>query len=173
MQRLILQHARHHLTQLVKAKVQVSDLDMTQHLGLHDTLEGTFANHAFWERSTAPARRGFRHWVLSAIQVFGMVRGKRYVLFQSDADKDSYLLFGMGVTETEEGADAPFELVPYIKPFTRKSGYLLEIRSRAVGDSQEYHRELRHYVLPYLFAFDAIRNFQISEELLTFFKSDY
>jgi len=64
-------------------------------------------------------------------------------------------------------------MVPYIKPFTKKGTYLLEIRQRELSDPDQYAHELRHYVLPFLFAFDSMPNFHLSKELITFFTSNY
>ncbi len=64
-------------------------------------------------------------------------------------------------------------MVPYIKPFTLKGGYLLEVRKQEIGDPDQYHHELRHYLLPFLFAFDKIPNFNVNVETITFFTTSY
>lgn len=171
-QQLVVEHQRHQMTELLKSKITASDVDMMEHLGLHDTLEGSFADEDFWLAANALAREGFRELILSIIRSFGMMKGKRYAFFQSQEDPDSYLLFGVGIGDLGEG-DEDIEMIPYIKPFTRKGGYLLEIRKRDLGDPDQYYYELRHYVLPFLFAFDGIQNFQVKKELMSFFTSNY
>jgi hypothetical protein len=42
-----------------------------------------------------------------------------------------------------------------------------------LGEAKEYHTELRHYVLPFLFAFDGMKEFRINSDLLAFFTSNY
>ncbi len=161
------------MTHLLKTKIVVSDVDMTEHLGLHDTLECTFAEESFWTGANTGVRNGFRAWILGAIQAFGMLKGQRYAFFQSKDDQDQYLLFGVGIKDFSDMDETPLEMVPYIKPFTRKGGYLLEIRKREIGDPEEYHHELRHYVLPFLFAFDQMNNFALNKDLISFFTSHY
>ena len=102
-----------------------------------------------------------------------MLKGRRYAFFQSKRDSDQYLLFGVGVTDLPDAKGLPLVMVPYVKPFTRKGGYLLEIRQREINDPEQYHHELRHYVLPFLFGFDQVPNFEVSTELITFFTSSY
>lgn len=172
-QRMIMEHQRHHMTQLVKAKISLSDLDMTDHLGMHDTLESTFKNEEFWRGANAAARRGFTQWILGAVQVFGLPKGRRYAFFQALEHKDIYLLFGMGMADFPASLDTPIEMRPYMKPFTRKAGYLLEIRARELRNPEEYKQELRHYVLPFLFAFDGMKNFKLIPELVSFFAGKY
>lgn len=172
-QRMILEHQRHQMTQLLKTKIQLVDLDMTEHLGVHDTLEGEFKDTGFWRTANQNARAGFRQWVLSAVQAFGMLKGQRYAFFQSEDDRDQYLLFGLGVSALPTAPDQPIRMVPYIKPFTRKVGYLLEIRKRELTNQEEYHHELLHYVMPFLFAFDQMKDFKLSKDLLQFFNSRY
>ena len=171
-QQLVVEHQRHQMTQLLKTKITVSDVDMTEHLGLHDTLEGGCSDQDFWSDANVRAKEGFRELVLTVIRSFGMLKGKRYSFFQSEDDKDQYLLFGVGIGDLGE-EDEPIEMIPYIKPFTRKGGYLLEVRKRDIGDPDQYYYELRHYVLPFLFAFDQIQNFNVSKDLITFFTSNY
>ena len=91
---------------------------------------------------------------------------------QRKTDDSQLLLFGMGVDTLGEDA-ASLTLVPYLKPFTRKSGYLLEIRRRDLGTDEEYHQQLRHAVMPFLYAFDQMRDFKVSRELVSFFTSAY
>jgi hypothetical protein len=172
-QRMILEHQRHQATQLLKTKIQLLDQDMTEHLGLHDTLEGEFKDSGFWKAANPNVRTGFRQWVLGAVQAFGMLKGQRYAFFQSEDDQDQYLLFGLGVASLPATPDEPIRMVPYVKPFTRKVGYLLEIRKRELSNQEEYHHELLHYVMPFLFAFDQMKDFKISKELLQYFNSRY
>lgn len=182
-QELIVETQRYQLTQLIKSEIVMSGMDMNQYLGLHDTLEATFQESDFWERSNEAARNGFKNWILVVIQAFGMIKGKRYVLFQRKEEKDQMLLFGLGFPSTSDSesgeadedmeADNSLALVPYIKPFTRKSGYLLEIRKRDLGDVEEYHQALRHALMPFLFAFDGMNEFELSSDLMSFFTSTY
>lgn len=173
-QQLVVEHQRHQMTQLLKTKIIASDVNMTEHLGLHDTLECGFSDKDFWNSANDRAQEGFRQWILAIIRTFGMLKGKRYSFFQSEEDKDQYLLFGVGIADLEEeDGEGVLEMVPYVKPFTRKGGYLLEVRKREIGDPEQYYYELRHYVLPFLFAFDQIQNFNVSKELITFFTSSY
>ncbi len=172
-QKLIQEHQRHQMSQLVKYKVALSDTDMTEHLGVHDTLECEFADSTFWEPASAPVRQGFKQWILGAVQAFGMLKGQRYACFQSQTDKDQFLLFGLGVSSLPKAIGQPMVMVPYLKPFTRKATYLLEIRRRDIVEPQVYHHELIHYVLPFLYAFDQMKDFKISKELLTFFNNRY
>ena len=101
------------------------------------------------------------------------MKGKRYAFFQSQDDQNQYLLFGLGLKEISGADESPIEMVPYAKPFTRKGGYLLEIRQREISDPEQYHHELRHYALPFLFGFDQVPNFNVNKELITFFTSNY
>ncbi|MCZ6556564.1 MAG: hypothetical protein O7A69_02155 [SAR324 cluster bacterium] len=172
-QQLVVEHQRHQMTHLLKSKITLNSSDMTEYLGLHDTLEGRFTEDDFWNNSSDAARSGFRQLVLTVIQSFGVLKGQRYAFFQSDEDKDSYLLFGVGIADMGGNDDGTVELVPYMKPFTRKSGFLLEIRKRDLGDPDQYYHELRHYVLPFLFAFDHIQNFNVDKGLISFFTSNY
>lgn len=172
-QQMVVEHQRHQMTHLLKSKITLSDVDMTDHLGLHDTLEGGFVEEEFWESANEAVRRGFTQLVLSVIRSFGVLKGQRYAFFQSNEDEEQYLLFGVGIAELDGSDDGAIEMVPYMKPFTRKSGYLLEIRKRELGDPDQYFHELRHYVLPFLFAFDQIQNFAVSKDLMTFFTSGY
>src|SRR5579862_9182305 len=91
-QKLILEHQRHQVSQLVKYKVALSDMDMAEHLGVHDTLECEFTDSAFWGPATEAVRQGFKQWILGAVQAFGMLKGVRYACFQSQTDKDQFLL---------------------------------------------------------------------------------
>ena len=171
-QQLVVEHQRHQMTQLLKTKIVPNETDMTEHLGLHDTLECGFGNKEFWTGANQGAKTGFRQWILAVIQSFGMLKGQRYAFFQAKDADEQYLLFGVGVSELP-GSDQTLSMVPYLKPFTRKAGYLLEIRKRELGDPDQYHHELRHYVLPFLFAFDQMQNFSLNKELISFFTSNY
>jgi hypothetical protein len=172
-QRLIVEHQRHQMTQLLKTQIKLSTLDMAQHLDPHDTLESEFTDKEFWKGANSAARNGFRDWVLSAVQAFGMLKGQRFALFENEKDPGQLMLFGIGVGGFGEDRDKLLKMVPFAKPFTRKSGYLLEIRRRELADIREYHTELRHYVLPFLFAFDGMKEFRINSDLLQFFTSNY
>ncbi len=172
-QRLIQEHQRHQLTQLLKGKVKAVDIDMTEHLGLHDTLEGAFRDKDFWSSANAAAKTGFLKWVVDVVQAFGMLKGQRHAFFQSEDHDEMYLLFGLGISHLPESSDEPIQMLPYLKPFTRKGTYLLEIRKRDIGDADEYYRELRHYTLPFLFAFDQMKKFELRKELVSFFTSGY
>jgi len=172
-QKLILEHQRHQISQLVKQKVVLCDTDMTEHLGVHDTLECEFRETAFWKDAHEAVRQGFRQWILGAVQAFGMLKGMRYATFQSQTDKDQFLLFGLGVSALPQAGGKPLVMVPYMKPFTRKANYLLEVRKRDMGDTQAYYHELVHYVLPFLYAFDQMKEFKIGKELLIFFNTRY
>jgi hypothetical protein len=172
-QKLIVEHQRHQLSQLVKYKIALSDMDMTEHLGVHDTLECEFQDPEFWKEASEAVRQGFRHWILGAVQAFGMLKGQRYACFQSQTDKDQFLLFGVGVSALPKEPGQPMVMVPYVKPFTRKANYLLEVRKREIGDAQSYHHELVHYVIPFLYAFDQMKDFRIAKELLVFFNTRY
>jgi hypothetical protein len=172
-QKLIVEHQRHQLSQLVKHKIAMSDMDMTEHLGVHDTLECEFQDPVFWKDAPEAVRQGFKHWILGTVQAFGMLKGLRYACFQSQTDKDQFLLFGVGVSSLPKDPGQPMVMVPYLKPFTRKANYLLEVRKRDIGDAQSYHHELVHYVLPFLYAFDQMKDFKIAKELLVFFNTRY
>lgn len=172
LQQLVATTQRHQLTQLLKAEVALPEMDMSEHLGLHDTLEGKFHDEVFWDRANQGTKNGFRHWILGVIQSFGIPRGRRYVMAQRKTDDSQLLLFGMGVDTFGEDPGT-LTLVPYLKPFTRKSGYLLEIRRRDLGTDEEYHQQLRHAVMPFLYAFDQMRDFKVSRELVSFFTSAY
>jgi hypothetical protein len=172
-QELVIEHQRHQMVQLLKTEITLSETDMSERLGLHDTLECGFTNEVFWDSANISAKNGFRQFILTVIQSFGMLKGKRYALFQSKTDKDQFLLFGVGFGEIPEAREAPLEMIPYMKPFTQKGGYLLEVRKREIGDPDQYHHELRHYVLPFLFAFDQIPNFNVNAETITFFTTNY
>jgi len=171
-QRMIQEHQRHQMTELLKTKIKPVDMDMTENLGLHDTLEGDFREDDFWKPANAAAKRGFNEWVFSVIQAFGMLKGNRYAFFQNEKSP-MFLLFGMAVPSVDAIKEDSIRLVPYIKPFTMKGSYLLEIRKREIGDVDEYNHELRHYVLPFLFAFDGMRDFSLNKELVSFFTSNY
>ena len=172
-QRLIQEHQRHQLTQLLKGKIRTVDLDMTEHLGLHDTLEGTFKAEEFWRSANAAAKTAFIKWIMDVVQAFGMLKGQRHIFFQSEDHEEHYVLFGLGLSHLPEASEEPIRMVPYLKPFTRKGTYLLEIRRRDIGDLEKYHHELRHYTLPFLFAFDQMKQFEIRKELVSFFTSGY
>jgi hypothetical protein len=172
-QKLIQEHHRHQISQLVKTKVTLVEMDMTEHLGLHDTLEAEFKDAEFWKNANTAAKTGFRHWVLSTVQAFGMLKGQRYTFFQNLGDKEQYLLFGLGVSSLPTNPAMPMLMIPYIKPFTRKANYLLEIRKREIGDAAAYYHELAHYVMPFLFAFDQMKEFKIAKDLLAFFNTRY
>jgi len=172
-QKLIVEHQRHQLSQLVKHKIAMSDMDMTEHLGVHDTLECEYRDTVFWKDASQGVRHGFKHWILGTVQAFGMLKGLRYACFQSQSDKDQFLLFGVGVSALPKDPGQPMVMVPYLKPFTRKANYLLEVRKRDIGDNESYHHELVHYVLPFLYAFDQMKDFKIAKELLVFFNTRY
>lgn len=172
-QRLIQEHQRHQLSQLVKHKIALTDHDMTEHLGVHDTLECEFHDAGFWDGATPAVRQGFKQWILGTVQAFGMLKGQRYACFQSQTDKDQFLLFGLGVSSLPKTVGEPMVMVPYLKPFTRKATYLLEVRRREIGDAQTYYHELVHYVIPFLYAFDQMKDFKVSKDLLTFFNNRY
>lgn len=172
-QELVIEHQRHQMTQLLKTEIAPSDMDMSERLGLHDTLECGFANDDFWNTANISARNGFQQLILTVIQSFGMLKGKRYAFFQSKSDKELFLLFGLGLGELPVGEEGPISMVPYIKPFTLKGGYLLEVRKHEIGDPDQYHSELRHYILPFLFAFDQIPNFNVNSETISFFTTNY
>ncbi len=146
--------------------------DMVEHLEPHDTLEATFQNTVFWKGATTGVKNGFKDWIMGAIQAYGMLKGQRYALFENEKASDHFLLFGIGVGEIGGEKDL-VEMVSFVKPFTRKAGYLLEIRKRDISDPDEYHAELRHYLMPFLFAFDSMRDFKLNGELLSFFTSNY
>jgi hypothetical protein len=172
-QRLIQEHQRHQMTRLLKTKIKQVDLDMTEHLGLHDTLEGGFKDGDFWARANVAARNGFVQWVMDVVKAFGMLKGMRHAFFQSVDAPEHYLLFGLGLSHLPEASDEVIRMVPYLKPFTRKGQYLLEIRKRDIGDPEQYHHELCHYTLPFLFAFDQMEEFELRKELVSFFTSTY
>lgn len=171
--RLIQEHVRHQTTQLVKAGVRPLDTDISEYLGIHDTLEGDFHEEAFWEQANAAVKRGFCDWILQVIRAVGMVHGHRYAFFQSEADESCYLLFGLGLPRLPEPGDEPIRLIPYLKPFTRKGSYLLEVRKRALGDQVRYYKELRHYTLPFLFGFDQVDGLEVPKALRNHFNSHY
>jgi len=77
------------------------------------------------------------------------------------------------VSALPQAGGKPLVMVPYMKPFTRKANYLLEVRKRDMGDTQAYYHELVHYVLPFLYAFDQMKEFKIGKELLIFFNTRY
>jgi hypothetical protein len=172
-QRLIQEHQRHQATQLVRAGVRPLDTDVVQYLGMHDTLEAEFREEPFWERANAAVRRGFHEWTLRVVRAVGMPNGLRYAFFQSEVDEACYLLCGLGLPRLPDPGGAPIRLLPYLKPFTRKAGYLLEIRKRALGDSNTYYQELRHYTLPFLFGCDQVRGLEVPRALRNFFNSQY
>jgi hypothetical protein len=172
-QRMIQEHQRHQMTHLLKTRIKLLDTDMTEHLGLHDTLEGDFQDAEFWKGANIAAKNGFKQWVLGVVQAFGMLRGQRYAFFQSEDNKEQYLLFGLGLPSLEGLKQEPVRLVTYIKPFTRKGTYLLEVRKRDIGETDEYHHEILHYTLPFVFAFDQMRDFKLNSELVSFFTSHY
>jgi len=172
-QQLIQEHQRHQMTHLLKSKIKQVETDMSGQLGLHDTLEGEFRDQEFWRGVNVAGKTGFIRWVMDVVQAFGMLKGQRYAFFQSEDDKELYLLFGLGFTELPDGSTEPIRMIPYIKPFTRKGTYLLEIRKRDIGDSEQYYHELLHYTLPFVFAFDQMPDFNIRNELTSFFTSRY
>lgn len=173
-QELIQEHQRHQMTQLLKAKVKLVETDMSTHLGLHDTLEGNFRDQEFWTGANVAVKTAFIKWIMDVVQAHGMLRGLRYAFFQSEEDKEHYLLFGLGISEMPNATNSdPIRMIPYIKPFTKKGTYLLEIRKRDIGDADSYFHELLHYTMPFLFAFDQMREFEIRKELTSFFTSKY
>lgn len=171
--RLVAEHQRHQVTQLVKAGVRPLDEDVSQHLGVHDTLEGEFHNEAFWAGANVSVRRGFVRWVTDAVMAYGMAAGRRYVFCRSEHDTSLYLLLGLGLPAVPHAQEGPIELVPYAKPFTRKAGYLLEIRRRQVGGIEAYHHELIHYTLPFIYAFEHVPEVTVQPDLRNFFNSRY
>ena len=171
-QKLIVEHQRHQMTHLLKTEIKQSTTDMLDHLEPHDTLETTFADAVFWKGANIGVKNGFKDWIMGAIQAYGMLKGQRYAFFENEKESDHFLLFGIGVGEIG-GEKELVEMVPFAKPFTRKAGYLLEIRKRDISDPDEYHAELRHYLMPFLFAFDSMRDFKLNGELLSFFTSNY
>jgi hypothetical protein len=173
LQRLIQEHQRHQLNQLAQHKIALTEIDMTEHLGVHDTLECQFLDMAFWQAASHTVRDGFRHWILGAVQAFGILKGHRFATFQSQTDKDQYLLFGLGISGMPTAPHQPIVMVPYLKPFTRKASYLLEIRRRDIGNLQAYYHELVHYVIPFLYAFNQMKDFKVSTELVEFFNNRY
>ncbi|HKJ00462.1 MAG TPA: hypothetical protein VKB51_18475 [bacterium] len=172
-QRMIQEHQRHQLTQLLKGRIKPIDLDMTDYLGLHDTLEAGFNDTEFWRSANAASKAAFIKWVMDVVRAFGMLKGLRHAFFQSEDHPEQYLLFGLGLSHLPEASEDAIRMVPYIKPFTRKGTYLLEIRRRDIGDSDAYYHELRHYTLPFLFAFDKMKEFEIRQELVSFFTTGY
>ena len=173
-QELIQEHQRHQMTQLLKGKVKLVETDMSTHLGLHDTLEGNFRDQEFWKGANVAVKTAFIKWIMDVVQAHGMLRGLRYAFFQSEENREQYLLFGLGISELPDTtSDDPIRMIPYIKPFTRKGTYLLEIRKRNIGDAESYFHELLHYTMPFLFAFDQMREFEIRKELTSFFTSKY
>lgn len=173
-QELIQEHQRHQMTALLKAKIKLVETDMSTHLGLHDTLEGNFRDEDFWKGANVSVKTAFIKWIMDVVQAHGMLRGQRYAFFQSENNKEQYLLFGLGISRLPNATNNdPIRMVPYLKPFTRKGTYLLEIRKRDIGDAEEYYHELLHYTLPFLFAFDQMHNFNIRKELTSFFTSKY
>ena len=171
-QQLIQEHQRHQMTELLKMKIKQVDTDMSEHLGLHDTLEGDFREEGFWKGGNRAAKNGFNQWVLAVVQAFGMLKGQRYAFFQSE-NNPTFLLFGLGLPSLMSVQEETIRLVPYVKPFTKKGNYLLEIRQREIAEPDEYYHELRHYTLPFLFAFDQMKNFSVNKELVSFFTSKY
>jgi len=173
-QRLIQEHQRHQTTQLVQAGVRPLDTDIHEHLGIHDTLEGEFKDEEFWRAANVRVKRDFNAWVLQVVQAVGMVNGHRFAFFQSEADEQCYLLCGLALPRLPEPADeGPIRMVPYLKPFTRKAGYLLEVRARALGERPAYYAELRHYTLPFLFGFDKVPALEVPKALRNFFNTHY
>lgn len=172
-QSLIQEHHRHQMTTLLKSKIKLLDTDMTEHLGLHDTMEGDFKDVEFWRGANVGSKNGFKHWVLGVVQAFGMIKGQRYAFFQSEDHPEQYLLFGLGLSSLETIDSDTIRLVPYLKPFTSKGNYLLEVRNREIGDTEQYKNDLLHYTLPFLFAFDQMKEFDVSKELVSFFTSNY
>lgn len=173
-QELIQEHQRHQMTQLLKGKIKLVETDMSTHLGLHDTLEGNFRDQDFWKGANVSVKTAFIKWIMDVVQAHGMLRGLRYAFFQSEGNKEHYLLFGLGLSELPDSkTNEPIRMIPYIKPFTRKGTYLLEIRKRDIGNSDDYFHELLHYTMPFLFAFDQMKEFEIKKELTSFFTSKY
>lgn len=172
-QELVMEHQRHQMTHLLKTEINLSDIDMSGYLNLHDTLECGYNNEEFWGGANIRVRNGFRKWILTAIQCFAMMRGQRHAFFHSMDNEEQFLLFGLGLIKLPESEFDPVEMMPFIKPFTKKAGYLLEIHKRDFGDPDQYHHELRHAVLPFLFGFDQLRDFPVEKELITFFTSNY
>lgn len=172
-QRLILSHQKFQVTQLVQAGVRLLESDVSEHLGIHDTLEGEFQDVEFWRDANAAVRRSFQEWVLRIVQAAGMVNGHRYAFFQAEADPNTHLLVGLGLPRIPAASDEAIRLVPYLKPFTRKAGYLLEIRHRTLKEPRAYYAELRHYTLPFLFGFDQVSGLEVPRALRDFFNARY
>lgn len=172
-QELIQEHRRHQMTQLLKTRIKLVETDMSTHLGVHDTMEAHFQDEEFWKGANVAAKTTFIKWVMDVVQAFGMLKGQRYAFFQSVDNTEHYLLFGLGLSHLPEVSDEPIRMIPYLKPFTRKGTYLLEIRKRDIGDPEAYYHELIHYTLPFLFAFDKMPEIEIRKELTTFFTSKY
>ena len=172
-QQLVIEHQRHQMTHLLKTQISLQDEDMRDLLGLHDTLETQFHNEDFWTGANVNAKASFRQWILAVIQSFGMLKGQRYALFKAEEMEDMYLLFGVGIASLGEDDADSLQMVPYIKPLTKKMGHFLEIRKREIGDDDQYFHELRHYILPFIFAFDQMPNFSLNKELISFFTSNY
>ncbi len=172
-QELIQEHQRHQMTQLLKGKIKLVETDMSAYLGLHDTLEANFKDEEFWSGANVAAKTSFIKWVMDVVQGFGMLRGQRYAFFQSESNNEQYMLFGLGLSHLPETSDEPVRMMPYLKPFTRKGTYLLEIRKRDIGDPESYYHELIHYTLPFLFAFDQMPEYNIRQELTSFFTTKY
>jgi hypothetical protein len=171
--RLIQEYRRHQVGELLKARIRLRDDDLAEHLGIHDTLEGGFHDERFWAGANVKVKRGFNQWVLTLVQAFGMTEGRRYVFFQAESDESLHLLAGLGFPALPTVGEEPIRMVPYLKPFTRKSGYLLEIRQRNIGGIEEYHRSLMHYALPFLFALEQVEPLQPPAALRTFFMGRY
>lgn len=172
-QALIQEHQRHQMTKLLKSKIKLVETDMTGQLGMHDTLESDFRDEDFWIGANVAAKTGFINWIMDVVQAFGMLKGQRYAFFQSEDDKELYMLFGLGLSQLPEASNDPIRMIPYLKPFTRKGTYLLEIRKRDIGDTEAYYHELLHYTLPFVFAFDQMPEFNIRSELTSFFTTKY
>lgn len=172
-QLLVQEHQRHQMTQLLKSNIKISDLDMTAYLGLHDTLECTFKNESFWSSANIKAKKGFREWILLVLKSFAVIRGQRYVMFQSQTQKDMFLMFGVAVPSLDFDEDKEIEMIPYVKPFTSKSNYMLEIRNREIMDTEQYQHELRHYTLPFIFGIDSMPEYEVEKETISFFTSQY
>ena len=172
-QELIQEHQRHQMTHLLKSKIKLVETDMSGQLGMHDTLESDFRDDDFWMGANVAAKTGFINWIMDVVQAFGMLKGQRYAFFQSEDDKELYMLFGLGLSQLPEASNDPVRMIPYLKPFTRKGTYLLEIRKRDIGDTEAYYHELLHYTLPFVFAFDQMPEFNIRSELTSFFTTKY
>ncbi|MDH4121915.1 MAG: hypothetical protein OEV94_10020 [Deltaproteobacteria bacterium] len=172
-QRMIMEHQRHQMTQLLKTQIKPNDTDMSDHLAPHDTMECNYKEKKFWGAANSHVKEEFKKWIMSVIQAFGIIKGHRYAFFQNEKEPDQMLLFGIGVSGFSKKEENMVDMVPFIKPFTRKANFLLEIRHREIGNDDQYFSQLRHYVLPFVFGFDSMEGFKMHQDLIQFFTSKY